>query len=398
MFLQSNTPSKLSALVKLSPAATAVFWCLSSVQGAVIQSNTTYVSGTTTLPVSSADLINFGASTLDSFNVSANSSPDETPDQGAIDGTAIGGFESFTWFTNSTEPSTSLAVSPGVFTFNLDVSVNTLGYSISQIDSFAGYAFRDQAKQIMTVEYSLVGDAGFVTLGTYSYTDPGSKEYSRVSLADDTADYMLTGVDALRFTYADPGNTNHEIVIQEIDVVGAAVVDLVQTNDTYTDIAQLPVSNTDLVNLGQVTLASFDVSANQGANQTPDNGPVDGATSDTDWESFTWFLDSKGQFPATVTLNLDVTASPSGYDISEISSLAGFSGTAAQGKQVVMVEYSVVGDAGFASLGTFTNLTAGVGEYSRIQLANSTGSDLLTGVDALKLTYALPDSNPGGGK
>jgi hypothetical protein len=28
----------------------------------------------------------------------------------------------------------------------------------------------------------------------------------------------------LRFTYADPGNTNHEIVLQEIDVIGVAAV------------------------------------------------------------------------------------------------------------------------------------------------------------------------------
>jgi hypothetical protein len=76
----------------------------------------------------------------------------------------------------------------------------------------------------MTVEYSLVGDAGFAALGTYSYTDPAGKEYSRISLADDAADYFLSGVDALRFTYADPGNTNHEIVLQEIDVIGVAAV------------------------------------------------------------------------------------------------------------------------------------------------------------------------------
>ena len=213
----------ISKLIKLSAVAALV--CIPLAQGSVIQSNTKYVSGTSTLPVSSTDLINFGQSTLADFTVSENSSPDETPDRGAIDGTAVGGFTSFTWFSGAGTPNTSLAVNPGVLTFNLDVSVNTLGYDIARIDSFAGYAFRAQADQIMTVEYSLVGDAGFNTLGTYSYLDPGGKEYSRISLADDTADYMLTGVDALRFSYADPlSNTYNEIMIQEIDVIGVAAV------------------------------------------------------------------------------------------------------------------------------------------------------------------------------
>lgn len=81
MLLHSNTLLKMSTLViKRSLGAASLLLCLSSVQGAVVQSNTTYVSGTSTLPVSSTDLINIGQSTLAGFTVSANSSPDETPD------------------------------------------------------------------------------------------------------------------------------------------------------------------------------------------------------------------------------------------------------------------------------------------------------------------------------
>jgi hypothetical protein len=205
--------------------AVAVLVCIPLVQGSIIQSNTTYADGTiATLPVSNSDLINFGASTLDSFTVSANSNPDETPDRGAIDGAADNLSPSYTWFSNHTGD-TGLDKNPGVFTFNLDVSENTFGYDIARIDSFAGFRLRQLADQVMTVEYSLVGDAAFVILDTYSYLDPAGKEYSRISLADDTADYMLTGVDALRFSYADPlSNTYNEIMIQEIDVIGVAAV------------------------------------------------------------------------------------------------------------------------------------------------------------------------------
>ena len=215
----------ISKSIKFSYCAAAVLAGIPLAQGAILQVDTTYANGAYgSLPVSGTDLINFGQSTLLSHNVSANSFADETPDQGAIDGTATGDFTSFTWFTNTTDPSTSLAVSPGVFTFNLDVSVNTLGYSISQIDSYAGFsgAAQEQADQILTISYSLIGDAGFTTLGTYTYLAPGVRELSRINLTDDTATYMLTGVDALQFSYADPSNNWNSIAVQEIDVLGVA--------------------------------------------------------------------------------------------------------------------------------------------------------------------------------
>ncbi|MBL7076228.1 MAG: hypothetical protein ISS31_02045 [Kiritimatiellae bacterium] len=102
----------------------------------------------------------------------------------------------------------------------------------------------------------------------------------------------------------------------------------------------------------------------------------------------TWFLDGDGQFPATVTLNLDVTTNVDGYDITEINSIAGWEG-GVQAHQVMTVEYSVAGDAGFTSLGTFINTNAVATEYSRISLTDTTGY-LAKGVDALKFTYADP--------
>ena len=79
-----------------------------------------------------------------------------------------------------------------------------------------------QGQQIMTVEYSLVGNAGWTTLGTYSNEAPGSTQFGSINLSDDTATYMLYGVDALRFTYDELSGTDR-MVLQEIDVFGVAV-------------------------------------------------------------------------------------------------------------------------------------------------------------------------------
>jgi len=71
----------------------------------------------------------------------------------------------------------------------------------------------------MTVEYSVVGRDGWTQLGAgaFSYTAPGPRQYSRIVLSDDASDYLATGVDALRFSYADSGN---HLLLQEIDVEG----------------------------------------------------------------------------------------------------------------------------------------------------------------------------------
>ena len=116
----------------------------------------------------------------------------------------------------------------GVVTVNLDVTSNTKGYDISEIGSFAGWNTAEQADQIMTVEYSVVGYAGFTSLGTFSNVAPGSGQFGSIVLTEDTATYLAREVDALRFTYAEPGPAR--LVLQEIDVIGAATpIDTVPT-------------------------------------------------------------------------------------------------------------------------------------------------------------------------
>jgi sialate O-acetylesterase len=154
-----------------------------------------------------------GQPTLDSFTVSANQGGDGAADNGFIDGITSNEFANMTWFNNS---SSQL---PATNTVILDVTTNTGGYDLSEINSIAGWGGGEQADQILTVEYSVVGNAGFTSLGTFTNTAAGTAEYSRLNLTEESTGYLATGVDALRFTYAATGK---HLVLQEIDVIGVA--------------------------------------------------------------------------------------------------------------------------------------------------------------------------------
>ena len=166
---------------------------------------------------------------------------------------------------------------------------------------------------------------------------------------------------------------------------------IVQSNETYTDISGVAAaaSAIDLVNQGQATLSSSSVTASRRP-ENPEQSYNDGIAA-LDFANMTWFLDRDGHFPATVTLNLDVSTNTEGYNISEVNSLAGWS-SGAQAHQVMTVEYSVVGSPDWIQLGdaAFIHEAAGSGEFSRIQLSAESAGFLAVGVDALKLTYAKP--------
>ncbi len=347
----------------------------------IVQTDATYtdVSGAAAV-TSSSDLANQGQATFTNSTVTANRGG-ETPEESFNDGVTAEDFANMTWFLDGD------GNFPATVTLNLDVTTNTDGYDISEINSIAGWGSGTQAHQVMTVAYSVTGDAGFTSLGTFTNIAAGAGEYSRITLTDVSAGYLATGVDALQFTYTDPAGTDR-LVLQEIDVIGNPAFTV--SNTTYTDVsgAAAVTSSSDLANQGEATFSSSSVTANQGG-ETPEESFNDGVTAE-DFANMTWFHNGNGYLPGSVTLNLDVTTNTNGYEISEINSIAGW-GSADQADQVMTVEYSVIGDAGFTSLGTFTNTDAGAGEYSRINL-NAAGY-LATGVDALRFTYAATGLN-----
>ena len=360
----------------------------------IVQTDATYTDVLAAAAVtSSTDLANLGRATFASSTVTANDSgtgTDGADDIGFNDGMTAEDFANMTWFLDGS------AQFPGTVTLNLDVTTNTDGYNITEINSIAGWNAGTQAHQVMTVEYSVTNDAEFTTLGTFTNTSAGVGEYSRIGLTEVSAGYLATGVDALRFTYADPADTDR-MVLQEIDVIGVPVPTLVATNYTYTLLAdaQADTSVTDLANVGEATFASSTVSTNQGGtgtNGADDIGFNDGAASDSDFANVTWFHNGFGHLPAEVILNLDVSTYSNGYHISEINSIAGW-GSDTQADQVMTVEYSVVGSAAWTQIGTgaFTNTDAGAAEYSRIHL--DVAGYLATGVDALRFSYATTGNN-----
>jgi hypothetical protein len=111
-------------------------------------------------------------------------------------------------------------------TYNLNTLLpNTLGYTITEIRTSVGWA-GDRAGQEFSVEYSLVGNAGFSPLDANPMTGPidrfalyfASTGSSRISITDTTG-AVLTGVDAIRFNFFDPA-TGTASVYREIDVIG----------------------------------------------------------------------------------------------------------------------------------------------------------------------------------
>ncbi len=199
------------SLIKIAAAVLVAF----NAQASIVPTYDTYqdVSEITAL-ISDSDLANLGQATLAGSSVSANQRPEIPEEVSFIDGAGSeSDFECITWFHDDK------GQLPAKVTLNLDVSVNRSGYDISKITSFAGWRGGEQADQIMTVEYSVVGREGWTQLGSgaFSYTAPGPRQYSRIVLSDDASDYLATGVDALRFSYADSGN---HLLLQEIDVEG----------------------------------------------------------------------------------------------------------------------------------------------------------------------------------
>ncbi len=178
--------------------------------------------------VSSSDLINAGQSTLSSSSAT-------TPNFGA--GGMNDGSSSFYNFDQNTFYRVDEGQFPAVATYDLDTSINALGYDITSVESFMGWweNMLHQANQTYTVEVSTVGNAGYTLLTTVDYTpfdantygsntEPYGYHYSHVEIADNTG-ILASGVDSIRFTFSAPEygviSGAPGTVIRELDVYGA---------------------------------------------------------------------------------------------------------------------------------------------------------------------------------
>jgi hypothetical protein len=174
-------------------------------QAAIVQSNTPFPSGT--VPVSDTDLIDQSQPTFASSSLDAGSLAFGTV--GELNN-GVGNFVTASGGGNGSFQAT----------FNLDTSINTLGYDVTSIQTASASAGDSRRIQFYEVFVSIVGSPLFTSLGTYTY-DPGNLNDGRITLTDN-AGPIATGVDAVRFSFLNTGQT-FSTGYSEVDVFGSAI-------------------------------------------------------------------------------------------------------------------------------------------------------------------------------
>ena len=306
---------------------------------------------------------------------------------------------------------------PSTLTITLDTSVNSQGYDINGITTYAGWDSNGSAlaNQQYLLEYSVVGDAGFISLGVQSHapfdnSDPNAAGATELILTSPSG-LIASGVDAVRLTFQDHGFTNVSddidgTVYQEIDIFGTAVevpggpVGLNVTRNQASGAAgtdaidSFTPSSTDLAQSGSSTLLSSTVTVPDNFNEPPTNlgnGDLSATNNGTRGLFFSQSFNG-GQLPSTLTITLDTSVNSQGYDINGITTYAGWdSNGSALANQQYLLEYSVVGDAGFISLGVqshapFDNSDPNAAGATELILTSPSGL-IASGVDAVRLTF-----------
>ena len=180
---------------------------------------------------SSTDLAQSGSSTLLSSTVTVRDNFNEPPTNlGNGDLSATNNGTRGLFFSQSFNGGQL----PSELTITLDTSVNSQGYDINGITTYAGWTSNGSAlaNQQYLLEYSVVGDAGFISLGVQSHapfdnSDPDAAGATELILTSPSG-LIASGVDAVRLTFQDHGfiNVTDNIdgtVYQEIDIFGTAV-------------------------------------------------------------------------------------------------------------------------------------------------------------------------------
>lgn len=115
------------------------------------------------------------------------------------------------------------------FTINFDTSVNTSGYDITGINSYAGWntAFNGRSNQGYTVTVTYVNDSTEVIITGTHYANTvdavgengAVNHWTRVLMTDDTGT-IATGVKAITFSDFDEASSGGAVQYREFDVIG----------------------------------------------------------------------------------------------------------------------------------------------------------------------------------
>lgn len=166
----------------------------------------------------STDLINNGSSAL--LSVSTTGTPNGgTPLSQTTDGAGTGTY----WQYSSNGSSWDV-------TYTFDTTSNTLGYDLTEINTFVGWPNSpNYGNQLHDIYYSLVGSPStFVLLTAVNYQPFGTgggagANASWVSITENSSGILASGVKALLFTLKNNGGFDGK-VIREFDVIGTATV------------------------------------------------------------------------------------------------------------------------------------------------------------------------------
>lgn len=106
---------------------------------------------------------------------------------------------------------------PTTTTFTFNTSVNTRGYDINEIRLFSAWT-DTRVQQNYKIFYSVVDDDNFVQLTDSNINIDNVSNGSLLTRTyDSDGDFILTGVDQLRFDFY-----NNDTIYREFDVIGSA--------------------------------------------------------------------------------------------------------------------------------------------------------------------------------
>jgi hypothetical protein len=179
---------------------------LGSAQAAVVTAKT---GSTTAFTVSSTDLLQTSL--------------------GSVDGSSL------TWYdvqgnltelndgVSTTGAADHLWVNVGTLDFNFDLTVNTAGYEISQIDTFTGNSGANRVVQNYTVWYATVASpTTFIDIATVDEAINYSLFESKVSITEDITGILASNVATIRYVF--PLQSLSGVQYKEIDIIGVASV------------------------------------------------------------------------------------------------------------------------------------------------------------------------------
>lgn len=209
-FCRSTAIAACVALVVLGLASTSM--------GAIVQ---TLTGGWTLSDISATDLADSSSDTFDNITIGGYYATNGA----SLDAMELvdGGYDAF---INEASASADGAYT---VTITFDTSTNTLGYDITAIDTYAGVSGHWGTKlQTHDIYMSLVGDESFDLLYSLDVevADIVTDGYPlKVTLTEDSAAFLASGVDAIRFAVSethDPANL--DAFYHEFDVSGSPTV------------------------------------------------------------------------------------------------------------------------------------------------------------------------------